>query len=878
MDYITSHKMPILNFFLILLATVLVIFIIRQLKSPCETPTKPIGPIDPQKRFVIENNVKYPIIHYLSVLYPLVTYPIWNKMADKDLIAFYLNLNWFYFPLVYPLPSAWYDYSQQIGTWANGLRISPLSKFLYWPSLGFDLGEYGIALSGNLRGLNAFGCSVFGGKSTWHSEWNKQDHGKTYQNLSFIRPWSAQRYGVPNYSYIETQTYVCEEIGRASLSAPDCSNVPPIPEELLQRYCAKNACTKKIPEVTECDDTMYWCPGKPVPGLHNKPLANLPASKNSSRTRENFANAYATYKNNNSTPKAKPSQAVCVAPPSVDCLIQTTDWSKPSDSCKNPDGTTWTPDMCKPGTLSYKDDTVTTCFDFETGFEGKNSRGQPICQNGSGTGYCSLETTKFVGGNVCVVPLSLWNYADESSGKSFGINGVQWQDYLKSKEKSLGYGYAKKKNVKLLFSEIIRTSQPFLVKNKSLKFGSNCAKLAANSSCVIKTKPTDNSVITPNGGLVTPQKFMAYWMKGYGKFCNMGKTGVYYSFVHFLLTCPKVFTADGPAGDAVAGASARSNPIAILAAQGNMQYTSQLTALASGEYRDPRKTIQGFVTLFRKGKNNGLFEELPGGEPIPNTIPFKTENVNGKLNPLDDDFLKEVDGLTVAYYYPTPVTNPNYGKSVSLTPYKALILFMAFNLNGDSGSDCPGDLLDPKKADFCGVAIGKQPIASRSLPWINGNGLYPFGLYFPGSNIGSTCYAFAYNFGWDSLQLTQMPTGAGRTQYCTTSIADYELVFLRSTKETCQKYYFTVDISQDMKNYSEKGYVQGAATGGSYDENIALDKKKGLLKNIDAVVMPLTERNMRDGSSPNSWFYPEASVPVKAVVTCPYEDKIVSLL
>jgi hypothetical protein len=859
-NIIIKYKIPITISLLVILSIVL-FFVFRNNSSSSNdnNPIIPKNKSDP--RWITQNSINYPIIHYLSVLYPLVDTNMWNKMSDQDIINFYLNLNWFYLPLVYPLPSDWYDYSKQIGTWKNGLNITPTSKFLYWPSLGFDLGDYGIALSGSLRGLNVFGCSVFGGKSTWHSEWNKNDHGKVYQNLSFIKPWSSQRYGVPNYSYIETQTYVCEEIGRATMSAPACSNVPPLIQEMIQDYCKDNKCYKDSPKITGCDDTMYWCPGKPQPGM---PKANMIDKERS------YAEDVEYY-----------TKPVCVSPPNVSCITNTTDWSKPDASCVMPDGSFWNPRQCPAGSLAYAGDTIITCLDFNTGLEGKDRSGKPICQSmgGAATSYCSYEANKYIKGNVCSTPLSLWNCSVDN-GCEFNIKGVPWDKYLQSQEKSLGAigSSSRAYKVKQIFQTTIFGSQPSIIGNSKSKYSSNCSKLSNGVSCAPNQPPSDNNIISPNVNLATPGKFMAYWMKGYGKFCNMGKTGVYYSFVHFLLTCPKTFPGDGPGGPSIKGAPARSNPIQILAAQGNSQYMSQLTALSSGVYTDPRQTIQGFVTLFRKGQNGGLFEELSGGQDIPNKLPFQTQNVNGVLNPLDDDFLKTVDKLTVGKYYPTPVKNPNYGKKVALTPYKALILFMAMNLNGDTGADCPGDLLNPNVPNYCSVSVGSQPPPSKKAPFINGNGVYPFGLYFPGSNIGSSCYAIAYNLGWDSLQLTQMPTGAGRTQYCTTCIADYELVFLRSTQDTCKNYYFTVDISKDINNYLKNGYIQGSTSGSTYDDNVNKDKKNGLIKNIDPTVMPLTERNMPDGSSPNTWYYPDASTPVQATITCPYKDKIVSEL
>lgn len=822
-------------------------------------------------RTIIKNGSRYPIPYYLSVLYPMVPAKFWINMTDQQLITFYLSFGWYYLPAVYPLPDEWYDYKQQIGTWKDGLNITPQSKYLYFPSLGFDLGDYGIALSGDLRGKSVFGCSVFGNKSDWHSEWNPGDGGLPYNNISFIRPWGYQRLGVPNYAYIETQTYVCEELGRAFLSAPTCNNIPYMIESLIDNYCNDNKCFKAVPEIKACNPSMYKCPDgvKQLSG-------NVPYEK--------FR--HDDYKRND--------PVLCKSPPNIDCITKTTNWDNPDPSCKNPDGTIWKPSDCPPNSLAYPDDTIRTCLNFETQQEGTIDR-KSFCSatsGSSGISFCSYYASPtFISGNTCSAPQALWN-CDVSNGCVFAIwndrykNWAPWPKYLAEQKLDMSYYELEK-----VFQNLIFGSKPIkdtecddwwtkcgYVSKPDATFQSNCGKIAPNTSCPPDQKPADG-IISPNGSLAKPGKFMAYWMKGYGKFCNMGKTAVYYSFVHMLLTIPKTFPSNGPGGEKVAGAFARWDPIQILASQGNRQYISQLIALCSGEYYDPRKYIQGYVTMFRKGMNRGHLEELDGDEPLPNKLPFETENVKNMLNPLDDPFLQEVDRLTVGKYYKNKIPNPNYGKKVQLPPYLAVILFFGMNLNGDTGGDCPGDLLDPNNPSYCtkgSVAIGKQPRASKSEPFINGNGYYPFGLYFPGSNIGSSCYAIAYNLGWDSIQLSQMPTGAGRGAYCTTSMEDFELVFLRSVQDTCKKYYFTVDVSKDWDNYSKFGFVQGNKEGKDYDDNIKKDKDGKLILNVTPRIMPLTERNMPGNSSPNTWFYPEASPPVNTRFTCPYKDQLVS--
>jgi len=856
-----------------------------------------------ENRLVItDDGQKCPVAYYMHTLYPLTKPSFWINKSDQDLVDAYTSMAWFFLPLVYPLPEEWGNYKSQIGTWADGLNITPETKFPYYPSLNPDLGDYGIALSGSLRGASVFGCSVFGSKGSWHSEWDPTDSGRPYNAVSYISPWSAQRYGVPNYAYIETQTYACEELGRALLSAPTCDNKPPMIQSMVKNYCDKNKCFGDVNSATEipaCNTTMYDCPetGVPIIDCDSSPIINDDCSivadslkdYEAQQSTENYAVRMRPGRAVNDQATTDSSSSKVCQLPSADCILNTSDWNNPDDSCNG-----WTPDDCPAGSLAYADDTVTTCMDFTTKSEGTyNSK--PYCQGvygGSPTSYCSYSVNTYyndIGGNICANPQALWNFDTLSGGVYAVDNGdgtfTPWPRYLLNNSSNLGdYGSSSRYYaVRDLFNKVIFQTTPIMTDicpgqwigdcsdadtvTPTASYSSSCGSIESSvSECPIYSQPDDPSVISPNAKLTKPGKFMFYWMRGYGKWCNMGLTGVYYNFVHFLLTMPN----DLPNSTA----KTRYDPMQILSTEAGSVYLNQLTALCSGKYRDPRKYIQGFVTFFRKGNNSGYFEEVDGGEDIPNDLPFTTQNTDGKLNPLDSPFLQAVDAMCVGKYYATPVENPYYGAYVAMTPYKAVLFLMAMHLNGDSGGDCPGDLVESGYNTYCGVSTGSQPSASTKEPWINGNGYYPFGLYFPGSNLGTACYALGYNLGWDSMQMTQMPTGAGRKTYETTSMYDWEGVFLRDVTTTCQKYVFTVDISKDYDNWVKTGYVRGSTSKGDYDSNIAADKSKGLVKNFDYTLMPLIERNMPDGSSPNALYYPQADPPIDFQWDCVYTDDI----
>jgi len=355
-------------------------------------------------------------------------------------------------------------------------------------------------------------------------------------------------------------------------------------------------------------------------------------------------------------------------------------------------------------------------------------------------------------------------------------------------------------------------------------------------------KPSSSAV--PNKSKAYFNKTMFYWQPGYGKFLNMGKTGIYFQYVHFMLTCPKVDTQGNP----LRWTFPQIVQASTMGSSGNAELGYQLNDLTNGKMKDERYYLEGFVTTL-KGSS---YEGIGGGEEVDNDLLYGDEcgNVDGKINPLDDDFLKFVDSLVVTKYYDPAqkIKNPQYGKYIRFTPAQAVALVAGAHIYGATG------------ADAYGYMKGSVPSKYES-----GWGTYPHGTFFSGSNLGSCVYDMVYALGWDSLQLTMMPTGAGRTSYCTYPWYDFELVYVSEMDRTdlCKKGFKLLDITSDLRAYVDGGYVR-------------VSKAKNVTP-FDAGKMALSERNVpyTCGSfRPNAQHYNQPSPAVKDTTNCPYYDDV----
>jgi len=396
----------------------------------------------------------------------------------------------------------------------------------------------------------------------------------------------------------------------------------------------------------------------------------------------------------------------------------------------------------------------------------------------------------------------------------------------------------------------------------------------------------------PPGGLppgVTPaadvpnKHTMFYWLPGYGKFLNMGKTGIFFVYHHLLLTCPKTAQRwDGTRMATVrarwsfpqtlamtlAGGTAESGGIAVL----DPAWARQLADLMAGANVDPRPYLDGFVTTLR-----GPAYEGAGGVEVPNQQLHRVENP--LLNPQDDPNLKDVAALTVTKYYDpsNPPVNPQFMKPLVFTPYQAVMLLQAFHIYGAS----------PISAQFAyGNTAGTSmrlktwagvPPGQAGYPAVGeeGSGVWPFGIHHSGSSVGGCVYQLTALLGWDSAQFTQMPTGAGTWKACIAPEADYEIVVIQDKDALCRTGFKLLDPIQDYDNYSRYGFVQGSRAA-SAAEREAADERCLALEPFSAAKMPLTERNVPDdwqGPLPNATRYRAPSDPVYPDSSvCPYPD------
>jgi hypothetical protein len=418
--------------------------------------------------------------------------------------------------------------------------------------------------------------------------------------------------------------------------------------------------------------------------------------------------------------------------------------------------------------------------------------------------------------NYCTVPCG-YSDCDVTSGNcDWFIDGKKWIEYIQS----------------------FKTPERSFMKAETI------------TRALQSSKPMLNGKSPSPRPDVSLKDTMFYWCKGYGKFLNMGKTGVYFNYFHFLLTMPKL-AADGTP---IRWSFPQILQTATMAG-GNQELYNQLNILMSGEYKqgkryiplvDKRKYLEGYSTTLR-----GPSYEGKGGVQIENKMVNETMNVSQLINPLDDDNLVMVDKMTVTKYYDPnlKIINPQYNKQIKFTPLEAIMLLQGMHIYGSTGNDT--------ERPFVTMTPGE--------PWTKNSGVYPFGVFFDGANLGHCVYQSIKLCGWDSAQFTQMPTGAGGTKYCNYPEYDYEIVYIRDKQDVCKNELKMLDPFADYNNYVKYGYISGDA-----------DTK---VTGLDSKVMKLSERNVPSdwtGLFPNSLAYgvPNDYAFFKDFSKCPYSDNV----
>ena len=409
-------------------------------------------------------------------------------------------------------------------------------------------------------------------------------------------------------------------------------------------------------------------------------------------------------------------------------------------------------------------------------------------------------------GNYCSIPCGYVGCDASSNSCTWNIDNKKWEDYFAD----MPGGSTSQESVK---SELQKTASPSI----------NGQKPTARS---------DKSV----------QKTMFYWCKGYGKFLNMGNTGVYFSYEHFILTCPKL-AKDGKT-------SLRwSYPQILQTATldgGNSAMMNQLLALIGNDQLDTRQYLEGYVTTLR-----GKQYEGGDGIQVSNKMLYNTGNVSGLVNPLDDDNLVEVDKRTITKYYDPSkkIKNPQYNKPIKFAVMDAIYLQQGMIIYGATGSSTE----NPRVGMTCG----------------KGCGTFPFGNFFRGANIGGCVYKMIDMLGWKSAQFTMMPTGAGGAKYCNSPEYDYEIVYIADKNAVCKTEMVMLDPTVDLDNYTKNGFVDG---------NKYTPKQLNVTP-FNATVMSLTERNVPldwTGPRPNAMLYKQPATPIPFKFECPYKDQVFS--
>ena len=484
-----------------------------------------------------------------------------------------------------------------------------------------------------------------------------------------------------------------------------------------------------------------------------------------------------------------------------------------------------------------------------------------------------------VAGNYCTTPCGYLGcdvtapYAQ--GGCAWLIKGVPWEQWLQKQKPARGYTAAR------AIIDALRTSRPSIGTGTLPPGGSPGSFTGRHrlEGLAARPHPHLTAGVLGVGGPGdasgafrpdTPTKTtMFYWIPGYGKFLNMGKTGVFLMYEHMLLTAPRTGKMYDWGSKKFLTVPIRWSYPQVLttATQGNQGLVTQLMGLMSGRYRDPRRYLEGFVTTLRDGPGTpykaGTYTPVQGGVEIPNKQPFDV--MNPLLNPLDDDNLRAIAKLTVTKYYDpgghkTP--NPQSGQSIAFLPYQAVMLQQGMLIGGATAN---GSATNLRYVTMSGKRTGQH-----------GAGVWPFGCHFSGSDIGHCIYQLTGMCNWDSTQFTQMPTGAGGGKYCNYPEYDYEIVYVQDKTIMCKGFFMMLDPIQDWKNYTSYGFVQGSAAATKAAREAA-DAKCLNAQPFDTKKMRLTERNVPDAwkpPMPNAAQYLQPAEFIPDVSKCTYTDRV----
>ena len=755
-------------------------------------------------------------VGYFNALFPQTGIAYLNALTDAELQQLFDSLSWYYLPLVQQIPS-----SRRAPLTSN----SPSEWTQYFAADGTDDGVYpspGDAAAGT------FFCSVFSATiGTPRSEFTC--YGQPYQAIQMTQ-MTGRRNGFPNNAYIEPVAFACEALGKALMTAPKCEeNAPALtcsdgsnPIESCGSSKSRPATALVLRGGANAVPNPYSgtaagaYAGQGFDFKPNQPRGNYGAPR--PRTAgQNFIDQNPAYASNRAEargekPPAKTRgihKSVNCANVSPSCPPTSPCWKcgeKGSGCCSYTSPGAQSPNIC---CWNYDTDSVNpACCDWPTVCSAYKS---PSSGN-IYSDYCAAPCTWQCDSGTCD-----WFIINESDPTS----STEWLDWVKTQPQGSD----------AWVNTLLYQCQP-------------CVE--ASGKCTKGIGGQYGNKWPDSFPKASFESTMFYWLPGYGKFVNFGKTGVYFQYVHFLMTCPQ-WSADGK--QYMRWSFPQIVQTSVLNA-GNSELQQQLSDLTAGTETDARQYFEGYVTTLR-----GATYEGSGGTEVDNNMKWAVGNVNGMLNPKDTSFLQWLDQTVVTKYYKASdkVKNPQYQQKIDYYPAQAVALVAGAAIYG---------------------ATGAQPLGyfDDAMPdtYETGFGNWPFGSFFAGSNLGGCAYNTVYRLGWDSVQLTMMPTGMGSAKYCNYPAYDFELVFIGSKQWICQNGMKILDPTQDWANYTQYGFVQGTGDTG-------VDEAKYNLQSLDATKMALTERNVPccwAGTMPNATHYQVPDPPIKDTSNCPYRDDV----
>lgn len=838
---------------IIILTTILLLIIKNKSKAQSSSERKMYEPLNiPQE----QNEKSKNIINYLSRLYPTTNIDnlidtkskkyligamknatsFFSRIPQNELIDLYLNKLEWYYTPLACISEGQYPFQKDRYNLKDMSENAECSAYL---TDGMDIS------STKGQSCDTFTCSAF--QSSGDSQWGVEK-GTPYQVNLFIKPY-GRRHGVPNYSYVESVAFPCESLGRILYNAGnpngDCSDKLPI---------GKGYPTNPIDgQQININEVSFESQINPNPYLDWSLL---------------YACQYPTKENYQDDKSQSPGFGESITSDSG--ILSIGCWTTGNPKTQN--GQQGIPNLC----ISKYGGSV-LCGDF-----------------GSCTNPCFFVSDQ----NLDDTEFTPQNFQPKSNGYYFVYTNKQ-------------EGTSDKKCITIDEScKIPELKYPLIFSNDEhwlswlYKFNGSTYELIQGFENIVP-----NTFLNQKNTGIYPSavdKTMFYWCKGYGKFINYGKTGVYLNYNHFVLTCPQkglacknnfgIDNSNCVKDNQEIKVNPRwSFPMLVLLSDNYLK--KQIKDLMNPNLKDNRKYLSGFCTTLRNPKYEAVLPKNSKGYVLndsPNNYVKWGKNSVGNVsnsegypilyNPADETFLKLIEKMTISKYYPPEekIKNPCYNINCNFNAFQAVILCAAMQIYGDNGNDCT--------LDIKGCNTNKNV----------GRGTYPFGSFFTGSNVGGCVYKTLRSLQWDSVQITQMPTGAGRGSYCTQPGYDFEIIVLGAKNFLCKAPdnlnkswinsdkaslyknelrddfypgFCQLDISKDWINYINNGFIQGTGNLQNDIKKYNLMPFQGPKSNSDYAMLLTEINNPPNYLPPNTQWY---NYVHPGYWNCSYKDSLIS--